>query len=165
MRLVLGNLKKKPNYADLQELKFMDRCIKETLRIYPSVHYISRQLGEALTVSSGYRLRKGTTVHLHIYDTHHSPQVYPDPEKFDPDRFLPENVQNRHPFAYLPFSAGPRNCIGQKFAMLELKAVLCGILGSFVLEPVDTPESIVLVIDLILRTKDDVKVKFVKRED
>jgi cytochrome P450 family 4 len=163
MKDVLGDIKKKPQYNDLQELSYMERCLKEVLRLYPSVHYISRELGKDLVTHTGYKLKKGTVVQLHIYDLHHNPDVYPDPEKFDPDRFLPHNCDQRHPFAYIPFSAGPRNCIGQRFAMLEMKAILCGILGNFVLEAVDTPESIVLVIDIILRTKDSIKVKFIPR--
>lgn len=163
MSEVLGDLKKKPSYHELQEMKYLDRCIKEVLRLYPSVHFISRKLGEDLITHSGYKLAKGSIINLHIYDLHHNPDIYPDPEKFDPDRFLPENSQKRHPFAYLPFSAGPRNCIGKKFAMLELKAALCGILANFVLEPIDIPATIVLVVDIVLRTKEGIKVRFIPR--
>lgn len=63
---------------------------------------------------TGYFIPKGTILQLHIFDLHRDPRIYPDPIKFDPDRFLPENYNNRHPFAYLPFSAGPRNCIGKQ---------------------------------------------------
>jgi cytochrome P450 family 4 len=160
---VLGDIRKKPSYNDLQEMKYLERCVKEALRLYPSVHYMSRKLGEDLVTHTGERLVKNSIVNLHIYDLHHNPDIYPDPEKFDPDRFLPENCQNRHPFAYLPFSAGPRNCIGQRFAMLELKAAICGIVANFILEPVDTQSTIVLVVDIVLRTKEGIKVKFVPR--
>jgi cytochrome P450 family 4 len=163
IKSVLGDARAKPTYNDLQEMKYLERALKEVLRLYPSVHFISRNLGDDVVTASGYELPKNTLVHLHIYDLHHNPDIYPDPERFDPDRFLPENCQRRHPFAYLPFSAGPRNCIGQRFAMLELKAAICGILAHFVLEPVDTPSTIVLVMDLVLRTKDPIRVKFVPR--
>lgn len=152
------------NINSLQELKYMERCIKEVLRIYPSVPYIARVLGNRMTTHSGYLLRAGTMVQLHIYDVHHNPDIYPDPEKFDPDRFLPENTQNRHNFAYIPFSAGSRNCIGQKFAILEMKTVLSGIISEFILEPVDTPSTIELTVDVVLRTKQSIRVKFIPRK-
>lgn len=81
--------------------------------MYPPVPFISRLAGEDLLMPKGYKIPYNTHIHIHIYDLHHDSGVYPDPEKFDPDRFLPENVAKRHPFAYLPFSGGPRNCIGK----------------------------------------------------
>lgn len=94
-------------------MKFMERCIKECLRLYPSVPLIARVAGEDIKTHSGYIIPKGCDINVYIYDLHRSTQYWEDPEKFDPDRFLPENVAARHPFAYLPFSAGSRNCIGQ----------------------------------------------------
>ncbi|RZC39472.1 p450 domain containing protein, partial [Asbolus verrucosus] len=148
---IMGDSDQPPTYSNLQELAYTERCIKECLRLYPSVAFIARDAMEDIHTTSGYVIPKGAMIHIHIFDLHRNPTLYPDPEKFDPDRFLPENIQKRHPFAYIPFSAGPRNCIGQKFAMLELKAVLCGILRNFVLEPVDKPEDIVFTTDIVLR--------------
>ncbi|RZB40118.1 p450 domain containing protein, partial [Asbolus verrucosus] len=160
---IIGDSDQPPTYNDLQELSYTERCIKECLRLYPSVAFIARDAMEDIHTTSGYIVPKGTMIHIHIFDLHRNPTLYPDPEKFDPDRFLQENIQKRHPFAYIPFSAGPRNCIGQKFAMLELKAVLCGILRKFVLEPVDKPEDIVFVSDFVLRSRDAIRVKFTER--
>ncbi|XP_063924877.1 cytochrome P450 4C1-like [Zophobas morio] len=154
---------KVPTYDDLQELRFTERCIKETLRLFPSVPFISRYASEDFTTKTGYDIPEGTVVHIHIFDVHRNETLYPDPLKFDPDRFLPENVNARHPFAYIPFSAGPRNCIGQKFALLELKAALCGILRKFKLEKVDDMFDVEFRPDLVLRPKKDIKVKISTR--
>ncbi|XP_074031334.1 uncharacterized protein [Leptinotarsa decemlineata] len=157
---VLGDSKKEPSIHDLNEMKILERIIKESLRLYPSVPFIARILEEDTMVCSRV-IPKGVPINIHIYDIHRDPKHWPDPEKFDPDRFLTDNCVNRHPFAFVPFSAGPRNCIGQKFAMLELKTVYCGILRNFILEPVDTPNTLRLIPDLILRTENvSLEVKF-----
>lgn len=62
-----------------------------------------------------YTIPAGSLCHIPIYDLHHSEELYENPEEFIPDRFLPENIERRHPYAYIPFSAGPRNCIGKKY--------------------------------------------------
>lgn len=110
---VLGEGDSPPTFSQLQELGYMERCIKESLRLYPSIPLINRLLGEDVATHTGYTIPKGTNVFIYIFDLHRSPQVWEDPLKFDPDRFLPENVKKRHNFAFLPFSAGSRNCIGE----------------------------------------------------
>lgn len=110
---VFGQESSKPTFQDLQNLRYMELCLKESLRLYPSVPLISRTSTVDINLPSGYFIPKGTIILIHQYDLHHNPDIYPDPEKFNPDRFLPENSTTRHPFAYLPFSGGPRNCIGK----------------------------------------------------
>jgi cytochrome P450 family 4 len=97
---------------DLSEMEYFNRVLKECLRIYPPVPFIARALGEDWTSEYGV-VPQGSLIQIHIFDLHRDPEEFPDPEKFDPDRFLPENSEKRHPFAYVPFSAGPRNCIGE----------------------------------------------------
>lgn len=84
-----------------------------------------------MTHSGGYILPKGLTVALLIYGMHRNDKIYPDPDAFKPERFLPEQSAGRHPYAFIPFSAGPRNCIGQKYALHELKVVLSWVLRRF----------------------------------
>ena len=154
---------KVPTYDDHQELRYTERCIKETLRLFPSVPFISRYASEDFTTKTGYDIPEGTVLHIHIFGVHRNKTLYPDHLKFDPDRFLPENVSARHPFAYIPFNAGPRHCIGQKFALLELKVALCGILRKFKLEKVDDMFDVEFRPDLVLRPKKDIKVKILTR--
>ncbi|OXU18179.1 hypothetical protein TSAR_002616 [Trichomalopsis sarcophagae] len=95
----------------IQKFDYLDRCLKEAMRLYPTISQIMRYIDEDVQLKK-YVVPAGVDVLFLIYDLHRDPKHWPEPEKFDPDRFLPENIKNRHPFAYIPFSAGPRNCIG-----------------------------------------------------
>lgn len=143
-------------------MAYTDRVIKECLRLYPPVSFISRESSEEFELH-GHKIPPKTLVHMHIYDIHRDEKYFPDPERFDPDRFLPENTKDRHPYAFIPFSAGLRNCIGQKFAMLEIKSVLEHLLLAFRMEAVTRREDIVFVSDLVLRSKHPIEVRFLPR--
>lgn len=150
--------------AAYNDMKYTERVIKECLRLYPPVPFVSRVLTEDINIETGQMVPKGTECHLYIFELHRDPEQFPDPETFDPDRFLPEEVHKRHPFAYLPFSCGPRNCIGQRFAMLELKMCLQEILMHFHVEKVTALEEVVLIGDIVLRSQDPIRVRMVRRE-
>ncbi|CAG5083863.1 Similar to CYP4C1: Cytochrome P450 4C1 (Blaberus discoidalis) [Cotesia congregata] len=148
------------NLNNIKHLKYLECCIKESLRLYPSVVIISRKIQEDLVLKHCC-VPKGTILNLRMFDTHRDPNFWPRPNVFDPDRFLPENSVDRHPFSYIPFSAGSRNCIGQKFAMLELKTFMAGLLYNFYLEPQECTANLRLIPELVIRPAHPVYVKFV----
>ncbi|KAK9875031.1 hypothetical protein WA026_005838 [Henosepilachna vigintioctopunctata] len=159
---VIGD-RRTPTSVDFTSMEFLDRFIKECLRLYPPFIMSQRLLLKELITTTGYRLPAGTIVFVSIFDIQRNPNLYPDPEVFDPDRFLMENVVKRHPFTYIPFSAGPRNCIAQKYAILTIKTSICRILQNFQIEPVTMIDNIEFCIDAMLQVKNGIKVKFRKR--
>ncbi|XP_014487543.1 PREDICTED: cytochrome P450 4C1-like, partial [Dinoponera quadriceps] len=144
----------------LQSMPYLEMCLKESMRMYPSVHFISRECSEDVKLHP-YLVPKGTTVHLLIYDLHHDAKIWPEPEVFNPERFLPENIKNRHPYSYLPFSAGPRNCIGQRFALLELKALVAPLVYMFYLEPIDYLKDVPMIAHIVLRASRPIRMKVI----
>jgi len=121
---VLGG--RMPSAGDIAELKWTRMVIEETMRLYPPAHTIART-AIAEDWIGGIRLPPGALITISIYVTHHNPNLWPEPERFDPERFAPAAVAQRHRFAYLPFGGGPRICIGNGFAMTEAQVVLAAI--------------------------------------
>ncbi|XP_059726072.1 cytochrome P450 4F4-like isoform X2 [Haemorhous mexicanus] len=120
-------------WEDLSQLPFTTMCIKESLRLHPPVTAVSRRCTEDIPLRDGRVIPKGVICLMSIYGTHHNPDLWPEPEVFNPLRFSLENSKGRSPSSFIPFSAGPRNCIGQSFAMAEMKVVVALTLSRFVL--------------------------------
>jgi cytochrome P450 len=112
-----------PAVSDLPNLPYTRMVIEEAMRLYPPARMFARRAIHG-DVIGGYDIRSGSMIMLSPYATHHLPALWDEPEKFDPDRFTPEHVNVRHRFAYMPFSGGPRICIGNNFAMMEAQLIL-----------------------------------------
>ena len=115
------------DYEALSDLQYLDMVISETMRMYPSVFMVNRQVKDDI-VYNGTKISKETMIGIPIYAIHHNPEFWSDPEEFKPERFSPENKSKIVPGSYLPFGDGPRNCIGKRLAMLEVKLALVKIL-------------------------------------
>ncbi|KAM5232713.1 ultra-long-chain fatty acid omega-hydroxylase isoform 2-T4 [Hipposideros larvatus] len=142
-------------WDDLTQLPFTTMCIKESLRQFPPVTLVSRRCTEDIKLPDGRIIPKGIICLVSIYGTHYNPTVWPDSKVYNPYRFDPDNPQQRSPLAFVPFSAGPRNCIGQSFAMAEMRVAVALTLLRFRLS-VDRTRKVRRKPELILRTENGI---------
>lgn len=158
---IFGDSDRSVTTDDLSRLKYLECVYKETMRLRSTVPYFGRELSEDCEIG-GYCVPKGTNVLVMSIPLHRDPKYFPDPDKFDPDRWYGENPTDKNPFCYVPFSAGLRNCIGQKFAVMELKVLLSGILRRFDIRCSEA-EKIERVALLVLRTSTALRIELSRR--
>lgn len=150
----------KPTYDIIMNLKYLDMVLSgmpyifrflklhklqflETLRKWPISIAADRICNKPYTIEpitaneKPLHLEKNVAIWIPIYSLHRDPQYYPDPDRFDPERFNDENKININPYTYMPFGVGPRNCIGSRFAQLEVKTLFFHILSQFEIVPVE----------------------------
>lgn len=121
-------------YENIVKMTYFDMVISECLRKWPPTTVIERLSSNKYVLQDGkktVRLSKDQSVWIPVYCLHRDPKYFPDPERFNPERFSEENERNINPFTYLPFGVGPRNCIGSRFALLEVKALFTHLLLNF----------------------------------
>uniref|UniRef100_A0A669BYS1 Cytochrome P450 family 4 subfamily F member 8 n=1 Tax=Oreochromis niloticus TaxID=8128 RepID=A0A669BYS1_ORENI len=140
MDLMEGRDGQEIEWEDLSNLPFTTMCIKESLRLHSPVPGVTRKYTQDMVLPGNRTVPAGTICLVSIYGTHHNPTVWTNPHEFDPLHFDPSNKKSQASHAFIPFSSGPRNCIGQKFAMAELRVVVALTLLRFRLTPGVNPE-------------------------
>ncbi len=155
----LGN--EKPSFEKLRELGYSLQVIEEVMRMYPPAWITDREALEDDEIE-GVELKKGKDVIAFIYGVHHNEKYWDKPEEFNPERFTPENKKKQVPFSYLPFGGGPRLCIGNNFALMEMQFVLVEMVRRYKFEIVKD-QKIELNPLITLRPRHGLKVKVSKR--
>lgn len=156
-----------PTYADLMRLEYMDRVIKECLRLYPAVPLVSKQSETDISFNvdgKQYTVPAGVPIAILIHTIHTDPEYYKNPTHFDPDRWLAENMESHNPHAFFPFSNGPRTCIGEKYFLLQIKTVLSTVVRKYEILKADSCQTLedirtIMVLTLQLDKNCQIKIK------
>lgn len=119
-----------PSFEDVFRLTYTRQVFMEIMRMYTIAPFLPRALNQADQLGQ-YHLPANALVFVFFHGVHHNPKVWDNPEVFDPERFTPENTAGRNPFAYVPFSAGPRKCAGEDFSLLEGPLVIAMMLQKY----------------------------------
>ncbi|KOC61105.1 Cytochrome P450 9e2 [Habropoda laboriosa] len=131
----------KISYESLSKMEYMEMVVSEVLRLHPPSLITDRLCLEKFNLPPAGPGYKGVTVNPNdgllfpIYSLHRDPKYFPDPEKFDPERFNEENKAKVNPYVYIPFGVGPRKCIGNRFALMETKILMVHLLHKFLIKP------------------------------
>lgn len=149
-------------FGHLPRLTYLRQVIDEGLRLYPPAWVIGREALQPTSIGD-LDLEEGDSVTIFIYGLHRNPKYWPDPERFDPDRFSEENKKLRPTHAYLPFGGGPRLCIGHQFAIFEMQIAIASILKRFTITRTNPEVEIGLIPSVTLRPSDPVMMLFSPR--
>ncbi|XP_063090254.1 cytochrome P450 3A9-like [Cavia porcellus] len=123
-----------PTFDVLVEMEYLDMVVNEVLRLYPVGNRLERVCKKDVQVN-GVLIPKGTTVMVPTYALHLDPENWPEPKEFRPERFSKKNKDLINPYVYLPFGNGPRNCIGMRFALMNMKLAVIRLLQNFSFQP------------------------------
>ncbi|XP_042336762.1 cytochrome P450 3A29-like [Sceloporus undulatus] len=152
-----------PSYDAVFQMDYLDMVVNETLRLYPPGGRIERACKNTVEIN-GVTIPEGTVVIIAAFVLHRNPEYWPDPEEYRPERFSKENKESLNPYVYLPFGAGPRNCIGMRFALLVLKVAVVVLLQKFSFRTCkETPIPLEVAGTVFLEPKRPIKLKLVPR--
>ncbi|XP_064414931.1 cytochrome P450 3A30-like [Latimeria chalumnae] len=150
-------------YDAIMHMEYLDMVISESLRMFPPAGRLERVCKKSIEIC-GVTIPKGTVVQIPSFALHYDPVHWPNPEEFRPERFNKENKESQDPYAYLPFGAGPRNCIGMRFALLLMKVAVVFILQKFSFDTCkETQVPLELLDNMFLQPKKPIVLKFVGR--
>ncbi|KAJ2942967.1 hypothetical protein O0L34_g15157 [Tuta absoluta] len=156
----------KIDYDCTSEMPYLEACIEESMRLYPALGIITREVMERYELPSGLILEPGTLILLPVYHLHHNPEYFPDPEKYRPERFLPENKSHIIPYTYMPFGEGQRICLGMRVAKMVMIPGLMTVLRKYKVELADGMTQ-KLKMDpraIAATSKDQLQLKFLPRD-
>lgn len=150
-------------YQELMQMEYLDCVINESLRLFPIASRLER-VAKASVEINGFVIPKGMVVMVPTWPMHRDPEIWPEAEKFKPERFSKENKETIDPYSYMPFGAGPRNCIGMRFALVVMKLAIVEILQRYSFSVCkETEIPIELGIKELLQPKRPIKLKLVPR--
>ncbi|XP_033245029.1 probable cytochrome P450 313a4 isoform X2 [Drosophila miranda] len=151
-------------YEDTQQMVYLDLVLNESMRVIPPVPVVSRQTSQDLTLTNGIVVPKGVQIAINMFHMHRSKKIWgPEAESFNPDNFLPHNTRDKHPYAFIPFTKGIRNCIGWRYALISAKVTLAKLLRNYRFKTSFKFEDLYYVEDITMKLKAVPKLEIQKR--
>jgi cytochrome P450/NADPH-cytochrome P450 reductase len=153
-----------PTFEDIERLEYTGRVLKESLRLRPTAPAFARKVARDTVVAGKYPVRAEGVILVPLMELHTNPRVWNEPQRFDPDRWLPDAVAAHHPHAYHPFGAGMRSCIGFQFALIEAKLVLAKLYQRYLPRTSD-PDYVLQDLQTLTIKPDKLYMRFERRRE